>query len=189
MGKKSVQPYEFACVHIVADNRNKWLSCTALPRARCLSRGIVLPFPAVKIRNVLSFALASATLVFIIDACSLLGTDIMDRINAFSTGLNNPDRSAINANFDKTLTQNLPTMTTTWWSTNFPVPPDANHPYIITLIDYSNPTNVTATIMGPPAFNGTTGLPINAVFVMSVEGPDWFIEKLYLNGSSTPIIQ
>ncbi|HVP18916.1 MAG TPA: hypothetical protein VMU36_07950 [Spirochaetia bacterium] len=129
------------------------------------------------------------TIAVILDACTLLGTDIMDRINAFSTGLNNPDRSAINANFDQTRTQNLSSMTTAWWSTNFPVPPDTNHPYIITLIDYSNPSSVTAAIMGPPAFNGGTGLPINAVFVMSLEGPDWFIEKLYLNGSSTPIIQ
>jgi len=133
--------------------------------------------------------LVSAAVALVLDACSLLGIDIMDRINAFSIGLNNPDRSTINANFDQTLTQNLPSMTTSWWSTNFPVPPSANYPYLITLIDYSNPANVTATIMGPPAFNGNTGMPINAVFVMSEEGPDWFIEKLYLNGSGTPIIQ
>jgi hypothetical protein len=69
------------------------------------------------------------------------------------------------------------------------VPPDADQLYVASLIDYSNPSNVVATIMGPPAFTSDTGVPLNAVFVMSKEGADWYIQKLYLNGSSTPIIQ
>jgi len=139
--------------------------------------------------RILFLALAPVGLVLTLDACSLLGTDIMDRINSFATDLNNSDRSAINANFDQALTQDLPSMTAAWWSSNFPVPPDSNHLYSISLLDYSDPANVVATIMGPPAFNGGTESPINAVFVMSKEGADWYIEKLYLNGSATPIIQ
>ena len=121
--------------------------------------------------------------------CSYLGVDIQDRVSSFVISLNNPDRSTINANFDQLLTQNLPTMTTSWWAAFFPVPQDANHQYFVTLTDYSDPSNVTGTIMGPPAFTNGTGLPLNAVFVMSREGMDWYIEKLSLNGSSTPIIQ
>lgn len=142
-----------------------------------------------KIFRVSALVSASIVLALVVDACTLLGTDIMDRINSFASGLNNPDRSTINANFDQTLTQDLPSMTVAWWSSNFPVPPDANHLYAITLLDYSNPKNVVATIMGPPAFNSGSGVPVNAVFVMSQEGMNWFIEKISLNGSATPIIQ
>ena len=141
------------------------------------------------VRRIFFLTFATAALAFILGSCSLLGTDMMGRVNTFAGGLNNPDRSTINANFDQGLTQNLSSMTTAWWAANFPVPPDANHLYSISLIDYSNPSNVVATIMGPPAFNSFTGLPINAVFVLSFEGTDWYIEKVYLNGSSTPIIQ
>ena len=134
------------------------------------------------------FAITSITLALVLDACSMLGTDIMDRINSFATGLNNSDRSTINANFDQALTMELPTMTAAWWTVNFPAPPDSNHQYSISLIDYSSPSNVVATISGPPAFSATAS-PVGAVFVMTKEGPDWFIEQLYLGGSSTPFIQ
>jgi hypothetical protein len=142
-----------------------------------------------KRRHVFLLVFFSMTLAVFLGACNLLGTDMMDRVNTFAAGLNNPDRSTINANFDQSLTQNLSSMTPTWWASNFPVPPDANHLYSISLIDYSNPSNVVATMMGPSAFNGGTGLPISAVFVLSFEGTDWYIEKVYLNGCSTPIIQ
>ena len=141
-----------------------------------------------KIRYVSLLIVLFAALAFILDACNLLDTDLMDRINLFANGLNSSDRSSINANFDPSLTQSLGAMNAAWWASNFPVPPDANHLYSISLIDYSNPANVTATITGPPAFNGGTGLAVNAVFVMSKEGENWFIEKLFLNGSTTPLI-
>ena len=77
----------------------------------------------------------------------------MDRVNSFASGLNNPDRSSINANFDQTLTQDLPTLTATWWTANFPGPAgNADHQYSVALLDYSNPSNVVATISGPPGF-------------------------------------
>ena len=116
-------------------------------------------------------------LVLVLNACSLLGTDIMDRINAFAMALNTSARSDVNSNFDQTTT----TLDATFWSTNFPY--SATLPYTISLIDYSNPSSVTATVMGPPAFNGNTGLPVAAVFVMNKVGMDWFIQQLSLGGT------
>jgi hypothetical protein len=135
-----------------------------------------------KAQKIIPMALTVVCLVLVLNACSLLGTDVMDRINAFAIGLNSPDRSGIGSNFDQTTT----TLDATFWSTNFAY--STTFPYIVTLIDYSNPSNVTAAIVGPPAFNGNTGLPVAAVFVMNKVGIDWFIQQLYLNGSSTPLI-
>jgi hypothetical protein len=125
----------------------------------------------------------------LLGSCSELGIDIQDRLSMFVSLLNATDRSSINSQFDQSLTQDLPIMNAAWWNTSFPSPLDANHLYSLTLLDYSNPANVVATIMGPPAFNSDTGLPQNAVFVMSKEGIDWFIEQLYLDGSSTALIR
>ena len=107
----------------------------------------------------------------------------------FAATLNSPDRSTINANFDQARTVDLPTMDAAFWTTNFPVPPDADHLYSITLVEYAQPTNVVATIMGPSSFNTNTGDPRNAVIVMSREGLDWYIEQVYLDGSAVPLIQ
>ena len=142
-----------------------------------------------KIRHSYLLILLFVIITFIPNACTELGTDIQDRINDFAGGLNNSDRSTINANFDQAETKDLPSMSSAWWASNFPPPPDSDHQYRITLIDYSNPSDVVAAITGPPAFNSFTGVPVSAVFVMSKEGPDWFIEQLYLGGSSTPVIQ
>ncbi len=142
-----------------------------------------------KAPRVLCLTVMSISIVVSVLTCTFLGTDIHERIDLFIGGLNNSDRSAINSNFDQFQTQNLASMTTAWWDAFFPVPPDADHQYFVSLLDYSNPSNVVATIMGPPAFISGTGVPLNAVFVMSKEGSDWYIQKLYLNGSSTPIIQ
>ena len=125
----------------------------------------------------------------LLGGCSPFGVDVHDRLSSFTATLNATDRSAINSNFDPSLTQNLPTMDATWWNTNFPSPPDADHPYGITLYDYSDPVNVVAALRGPPAFNSNTGVPVNAVFVMSKAGADWLIEKVYLNGSAVALIQ
>jgi hypothetical protein len=135
------------------------------------------------------FAACAAALVLLLGSCAVLGIDRHDRIASFTAALNSSDRSTINGNFDQALTANLPTMDAAWWSTNFPVPPDSDHTYTVTLLDYADPGNVIAAIMGPPAFNSNTGTPRNAVLVMSRQGIDWFIARLYLDGSSTPLIQ
>jgi hypothetical protein len=135
------------------------------------------------------FAIAIASLLVLLGGCSLLGVDIQDRLSLFMTTLNAADRSAINAQFDQSLTQNLPLMDATWWNTNFPSPPDTDHLYTITILDFSDPTNVIANIMGPPVFNSNTGTPRNAVLVMSKVGTDWFIQQLYLDLSATALIR
>lgn len=135
------------------------------------------------------FATTIVFLLLLLGGCSLLGIDIHDRISMFISALNAADRSTINAQFDQSLTQNLPLMDATWWNTNFPLPLDTDHLYSITLLDYSDPANVLASMMGPPAFNSNTAVPRNAVLVMSREGPDWFIEQLYFDMSSTALIR
>jgi hypothetical protein len=135
------------------------------------------------------FAITITSLLVLLGGCSLLGIDIQDRLTMFITVLNAADRSTINAQFDQSLTQNLPLMDATWWNTNFPMPLDTDHLYTITIFDFSDPANVLASIMGPPAFNSNTGVPRNAALVMSKEGTDWFIQQLYLDMSSTALIR
>jgi hypothetical protein len=140
-------------------------------------------------RPIVAATFVALLLVFALGSCGIAGVDIRDRLAMFATTLNSTDRSAINANFDQARTQYLPLMNSAFWNTNFPAPPDSDHLYGITLLDYSNPSQVVATIMGPPGFNLNTGVPRNAVFVMSKEGLDWFIQQLYLDGSSTALIK
>jgi len=139
-------------------------------------------------RTVIAAALI-AFVVLLLGSCSIAGIDRHDRLAMFVRTLNSSDRSTINANFDQSLTANLPLMDAAWWSAYFPGPLDSDHSYGITLLDYSDPSNVVATIMGPPAFNLNNGYPRNAVLVMSREGLDWFIEQLYLDGSTTALIK
>lgn len=125
----------------------------------------------------------------LLGSCAIAGVDTHDRIALLAATLNSSDRSTINANFDQSLTVDLPTMNAAWWSANFPLPPSTDYNYGITLLDYSNPSNVIATIMGPPAFNSNTGIPRNAVLVMSREGLDWYIEQVYMDGSTVALIK
>jgi hypothetical protein len=130
----------------------------------------------------------AASLLVLLGGCSPIGVDIYDRLSLFIVNLNAADRSTINSHFDQALTLDLPLMDAAWWTANFPSPPDGDHAYSITIYDYADPAGVHAVIMGPPAFNSYTGLPRNAVLVMSRVGTDWFIEQLYLDMSSTALI-
>ena len=110
----------------------------------------------------------------------------MDRINAFATTLNSSDRSGINSNFDPGLS-GLPS--TAVWTTDFPIPGTlpTDIPYSITLLDYSDPANVTASIFGPTAFyTNAGGPPASAVFSMVKIGSDWYIEKLTVGTIAIP---
>ncbi len=141
-------------------------------------------------RHVLPAAILAASSLLSLGGCAQFGVSVQDRIAMFVNDLNAADRSSINTEFDQALTKDLPLMDAAWWAANFPAPPDADHLYSITLLDYSDPANVLATIMGPPAFNVDTGLPRNAVLVMSGGGAGgWFIEQLSLDGSATALIQ
>lgn len=134
-------------------------------------------------------AASIASLVLLLGSCAIAGISTRDRVAMFINTLNSSDRSTINSNFDQSRTTLLPTMDAAWWSANFPSPPDSDRSYGITLFDYSDPANVSAAIMGPPAFNLNTGSPRNALLVMSRAGLDWFIEQVYLDGSATALIK
>jgi hypothetical protein len=140
-------------------------------------------------RRAVLFILSAASLALTLASCSLLGGDLRDRLDLFMTTLNAADRSTINSQFDQARTTDLPTMDATWWSTNFPAPLDSTHLYGLTVFDFADPAKVTGTIMGPPAFNANTGVPRNIVLTMSRVGSDWLIEKVYLDGSATPLIK
>jgi len=139
--------------------------------------------------RVLGGASLVALAALAVGSCKIAGVDIHDRMESFAVVLNAADRSAINSNFDQSMTQDLPAMNAAFWTTNFPSPPDSDHTYTITLLSYSDPSNVTAQIMGPPLFNSNTGMPRSALFVMSREGLDWFIRQLYMDGSATALIK
>ena len=85
-------------------------------------------------RSIPSAAILTS-LLLLLSGCSQIGIDIRDRLSLFISALNATDRSAINMQFDQSLTQNLPVMDATWWNTSFPSPLDADHLYSITLID------------------------------------------------------
>jgi hypothetical protein len=138
-------------------------------------------------KYILPAAMIASLLLVFLGGCTPFGIDVHDRLSMFVTSLNAVDRSTINTQFDTPLVTMIPTLTTAWWNTNFPPPPDPEHAYSVTLLDYVDPANVVATIMGPPLFNGLSGAPLNAVFVMSKEGADWFILRVSLNG--TVVIQ
>ena len=138
-------------------------------------------------KHILAAALIASLLLVLLGGCSQFGIDVHDRLSLFAANLNAVDRSTLNDQFDKPLVTMIATMNTAWWNTNFPPPPDPEHAYSVTLLDYVDPANVVATIMGPPLFNGFSAAPVNAVFVMSKEGADWFILKVSLNG--TVVIQ
>ena len=117
--------------------------------------------------------MASALLV-ILNACSMLGVTIMDRLNSFVGVLNTSDRSTIASNFDPSQAAALAAVT---WDTSFPTPMAGDFPYSLNVQDYSNASNVTASLIGPIAFNVTqTAFPTAATFVMVKIGIDWYIE-------------
>jgi hypothetical protein len=134
-----------------------------------------------------------AILALFLSGCEPQGVTIMDRLSAFGADLNKPDRTGIQLNFSRGDTQDYASISSAaWWAANgFPVPTDADHVYSMVVSDYVDPDNVTATIYGPPGFNGgSTSSPImSAVFVMVKEDADWLIEEVHLSGDVTIDIQ
>ena len=153
---------------IKTDLKSKQRLCTEAAVA-------ILCYVGRKVRNILlRLFLPVVGFVLALNACSLLGTDISDRINAFIATLNSSDRSSIASDFDPGLASTLSAVS---WNTVFPVPQTTDLPYSVTLNDYSNPSNVTASMIGPASFT-TSGLALSAVFSMVKIGADWYIEGL-----------
>jgi hypothetical protein len=129
-----------------------------------------------------------AALALALAGCSLLGVSIDDRLAKFQDDLNNPDRSGAYLEFDSSLTSYYTAVKKPeWWDIPFPIPAAGEQQYLITVSDESKSSKVTATISGPPTFSATG--PRDAVFVMSQENGDYFIEKIFLDGSTTATIK
>ncbi len=124
-------------------------------------------------------------LAFFLAGCEPQGITIMDRLSSFGAGLNQTDRTGMQLNFSESDTLDYAAISSAaWWAANgFPVPTDADHVYSIVVIDYEDSDNVTATVYGPPGFNGTNPPVASAIFVMVKEDADWFIRGVSLNGA------
>jgi hypothetical protein len=111
-------------------------------------------------------------------ACNLPVT-IEKRIELFVIDLNG-DRGLVYLNFKPVDPLDADAIKpATFWDITFP---SGDAPYAIAGLDASDPSNVTGIMTGPspPAFFGPS--PIK--FVMVQEGLDWYIQELYLDGST-----
>ena len=133
-----------------------------------------------KTKNALFVLLIILVVALSFESCSLFGTKIDERIDAFIDDLNNSDRSNVYTNFhpDKTADYNAIKDPSTTWDIWFPV---ADIPYSISNLDDSDSDSVTAVISS----SGTFG-PSNATFKMAKDGFDWMIEELTVQGL-TPV--
>lgn len=138
-----------------------------------------------KMRRVIIPAIMAAALLAALNACSMLGVTIMDRLTTFVGALNVSDRSTIASSFDSSQAGALAAVN---WTADFPVPsPTADFPYSLSVQDYSNPSAVTANLTGPIAFNSTQGgPPTAATFAMVKIGADWFIEGATIGTIALP---
>lgn len=127
-------------------------------------------------------------------SCQMLGITKMDRISQFGADLSS-NKSHISADFAKGQTADYSAMNIqSYWDTIGVFQPGSTYmTYSIVLHDYEDPANVTADIYGPPTFYNfysASGIgPVSAVFVLVQIGPDWFIKRIYLNGSATPAVK
>ncbi len=135
----------------------------------------------------------AAAISIALTSCELpTTTSIMERLTQFITDLNLADRSNAYLNFDSTNTEYYAAIRDPgWWDTSFPVVGAAEQKYSLESVDYVDPLNVTANMLGPVGALGflPTGDPRPARFVMIKVGTDWMIHELYLDGSGTATIK
>jgi hypothetical protein len=137
--------------------------------------------------------ITAAAISIALTSCELpTTTSIMERLGQFMTDLNLADRSNAYLNFDATNTEYYAAIRDPgWWDTSFPVVGAAEQKYSLSSVDYVDPLNVTATMVGPvgPAGFLPAGDPRPARFVMIKTGTDWMIHEMYLDGSPTATIK
>ncbi len=137
-----------------------------------------------KFRHITVLLVLAALLALGLAGCEFLGTSIQDRIGMFAEDLTS-NRDNAYLNFDPTTTQWYNAIKAAGaWDANFPAPAAGQQPYEVTLDSYSDPLNVTGTIVGPPAFVG----PHTIQFVMVQVDADWFIQQIYMDGDTTNAI-
>jgi hypothetical protein len=128
-----------------------------------------------KVRRVIILASTAVALLASLNACSMLGVTVMDRLNSFMAALNG-SRTGIELNFDPAVQAAVAAFD--WTGTgSFPLPGPTDFPYALNVQSYSDPSNVTGSVIGPGAFNlAQSGPPTAAAFTMVRIGMDWFIE-------------
>ena len=135
----------------------------------------------------------AAALSIALTSCEIpTTTSIMERLSQFMTDLNLADRTNAYLNFDSTNTEYYAAIRDPgWWDTSFPVPGAAEQKYSLEGVDYVDPLNVTANMLGPVGPLGflPTGDPRPARFVMIKVGTDWMIHEIYLDGSADATIR
>jgi len=133
-----------------------------------------------RIKNALFILIIILMVVLSFESCSLFGTKIDERIDAFISDLNS-DRNNVYTNFhpDKTADYNAIKDPTLTWDIWFP----AAETYSLSNLDDGDSDSVTATITSTDVGWGSK----SAIFRMAKDGFDWMIEELTLAG--TKIVQ
>ena len=123
-----------------------------------------------RIKNAVFILLIILVVALSFESCSLFGTKIDERIDAFIDDLNN-DRNSVYANFhpDKTAEYNAIKDPVATWDIWFPT----GQTYSLSNLDDGDSDSVTATITGSGAFGAKS-----AIFRMAKDGFDWMIEEL-----------
>lgn len=126
--------------------------------------------------------LAAAVTVALASCDLLAGFGVQSRIASFEADLNQEDRSDVYLNFSETSTENFDQIKAAdfWESGIFAY---ENQPFEITVIDSSDPANVTAT------FSNQNLADEPATFVMVTDGMDWYIKQFSIDSFSTAIIR
>jgi hypothetical protein len=138
-----------------------------------------------KPRHLVAFALLSLSILAALSSCDLFGISIQNRISQFVADLNSSRGNLNNDISNSSLDKSAGVLDATWWDTTFPPPGPLETQYSITLTDYSDPSNVTGTILGPQNYAPA----VNIRFVMVKDGADYFIKEIYLAGSGTATLK
>ncbi len=138
-----------------------------------------------KPRHLIAFAALSLVVLAALSSCDLFGISIQNRISQFVTDLNSSRANLNNDISNSSLDKSAGVLDTLWWETTFPAPGPSDTQYSITLFDYSDPSNVTGTILGPANYSPAAAIK----FVMVKDGADYFIQQIYLDGSPTATLK
>jgi hypothetical protein len=134
------------------------------------------------IAQILRLAVIVAAVLSAATSCEHFGISIQARLILFFNDLNSSRANAASHISDSSQYKSAGTLDATWWDANFPVPGAGEQQYGMTLLEYSDPANVTGIIYGPPAFD-ESAIGRAAAFVMVKEGPDYLIQQLHLPAS------
>jgi hypothetical protein len=134
-------------------------------------------------KRILTYTALGLTLAVVLVGC-MFGMTLVQRIQQFASDLNLADRSDIYLNFHSTQTVDYPAIRdTAFFDSDFPTVDQGNSSdrYVISVVDSSNPLQVTATIDNPVSWAGG---PYDAIFSMTLDGFDYKIVTLQVDFGS-----